>query len=134
MKNKALIILLAVVSIYHLLLGVLTFLPSQSAISLVNSLFGMSIVASDQLIYIAHLFGIYSIMFALFTGVAATNPIKHKAIINIAIILYPLRLINRVVFASILINAFGVSSYFIASEIILICFFGISLFVLRPKS
>lgn len=133
-KTKTLSVILYVIAAYHIVIGIIPFLPSDTAIGLINSIFHMQFAVNDQIIYLGHLFGIYAIMFGLFTGVAAKNPSKHVNIINIAIVLYVLRILNRIFFASMLANAFHVSTGYIWSEIILLAFFGGALLILKPRN
>ena len=133
-KNTALKVILAIISVYHVGLGVIAFFPFELVASIVNSVFGMQFTESGQIIYLGHLFGIYTIIFGLLIAVAAVNPMKYRSIINVAVALYALRLLNRIMFSSTLTNDFSVATPYLVLEVVLLLFFGISLYTLRPRS
>ena len=66
-------------------------------------------------------------------GLAATDPMKYRRVIDVAVVMYGLRLINRLVFASEIREAFDVSQSAMIRAIVLIVFFGTILLILRPK-
>lgn len=135
MKNRHLplkIVILAI-SIYHIALGILAFLSENLAVALAKNFFGMTLIATPQLSYIAKLLGIYAFIFGIIMLYAMRDPDKHKEIINVAIVLYILRIINRLVFAGLVQSGFRVSDFSMVLEIILLVFFGGALWLLRPQ-
>jgi hypothetical protein len=131
--KRLLTAVLVVISIYHVLVGALPFLPSHFAAWIVKSVFGMTVLVSDQLHYVAKLMGIYMIVFGVFAGIAARDPARHRDVIDVGMLLYALRLINRLVFASQVRTAFEVPPVWMWIEVALLLFFGGALWLLRPR-
>ncbi len=133
-RQRLLAAVLVVISIYHLFLGGLPFLPADFAARTVKSVFGMTVLVTDQLHYVAKLMGIYMIIFGIFAGIAAKDPVKHRAVINVGVLLYALRLINRLVSAGQVRAAFEIPPVWMWIEVVLLLFFGGALWLLRPKT
>jgi hypothetical protein len=133
MKNTLLKIILAAISAYHIIFGLFAFLSKDLAVQIGRSVFHMNIVLTDQMGYIINLLGIYAFVFGLFAALAAYRPAKYMHVIYIGIALYAMRLINRLVFAGTVRNAFGVPQSNLWLELILIIFFGVTLYLLRPE-
>ena len=133
MKQKYLKIVLAVISVYHIFLGILAYLSGQWAVGIAKIVFGMTFSVNDQLLYVTKLLGIYALVFGIFAAMAAANPQKYRHVVEIGILLYVLRLINRLVFAGQIQQAFQVSTSSMLVEVLLIIFFGLALWMLRPK-
>lgn len=132
MKNRLLKIILAVISIYHIAFGLTAFVSKNLAARIARDIFHMNLVLTDQLGYIVGLLAIYAIIFGFFTALATFNPAKYSYVIYVGILLYLLRLINRLIYADVVGDAFGVSNLNLWLEIILIIFFMLALFLLRP--
>lgn len=126
-------VILLLIGVYHIGLGLFTFLNKETAIFLAQTFFGMTFLANDQLLYIAKLLGIYSIAFGSIMLVAMSDPGKYRRIIDVAIFVYILRVLNRIIFAGMVQTAFQVSDMAMVVEILLLVFFGGALIFLRPK-
>ncbi len=121
------------VGLYHVVFGLMTFLSRDLAVQIAKDFFGMTIVANDQIIYLAKLLGIYAFIFGIVMFVAARKPDVYRAFIWVGVVLYAVRIVNRIVFSDLVRNAFLVSSFAFWMEIILLTFFGGLLYILRPK-
>jgi len=133
-KNQTLLkIVLLAISIYHIALGIFAFISENAAVYLAESFFGMTLIATPQLSYFAKLLGIYAFIFGVIMLYVMRDPDKYKEIIKVTIILYALRVINRIVFAGLVQKAFQVSDFSMILEIFLLIFFGGALWALMPR-
>lgn len=133
-KNFRLLkIILFIIGIYHIGLGIITFIPGEPAAFLAKNFFGMTFIVNTQILYIAKLLGIYAVAFGIMILVVMKDPRKYQILLNIAILVYTLRIINRIIFASEIQSAFQVSMLSMIIEIILLLFFGSAIFYLKPK-
>lgn len=119
--------------LYHLMLGVVPFLPERVAVKASLILFGLNITTSDQLNYLSKLFGIYAALFGIFMGLAAVNPLKYKLFIQCGLALFIIRFITMLLLLQDIQDAFGAHPLRIWQCIITIAVVGISLFILMPR-
>lgn len=134
MKNTLLKVILVVVSAYHIIFGLFAFLSKDAAVQIAQIVFNMHLVLTDQLSYFINLLGIYAFIFGIFAALAAYKPAKYIHVIYVGVLLYAMRLINRIVFAGTVRDAFGVSQFNLWLELILIIFFGLTIYFLRPRT
>ena len=126
-------VVLYVLSVYHILLGIFAFLPTSTSAKMLRLLFDMNVNTTPQLTYFGNLLGIYMFVFGIFMIIAASNPIKYRAIILVGAGVYLLRIVNRILFNGILVDSFGVSMVHFWTELILLVLFLAALFFLAPK-
>jgi len=110
------------VGLYHIMLGFLLLFSGEMAIKAAKSMAGMTIVASPQFGVIGEILACYFIAFGLMMGLAAWNPIKNRSLITIGLVLFVLRLLQRLVFADKTMEVFQIPStrYWAAFVIVLI--------------
>ncbi len=97
-KKTVLQWLLYIVSIYHLLLGVLTIFAKDLTVGLAKLAFNFNLTLTDQVYWVVNPLAAYLLAFGLFTWVAATNPVKYKKIIFAGVILFGVRVVQRLFF------------------------------------
>lgn len=130
-KKKLLIqVLLWTACVYHMLLGIIPFLPQKLALRFAFVLYGMDLDVTAQLSYIGKLFAMYAGIFGVFMGLAATDPCRYKLVIRWAALLFFARLLTNFVFFDYLRANFSMSPLRIWQCMIMLVFFGISLFIL----
>ena len=93
-------------------------------------LYGMDIVTTAQVSYMGKLFAMYAGIFGIFMGLAAIDPYRYKLVIRWAALLFFVRFLTNLMFFDYLRANFSMSPLRIWQCIIMIAFFGISLFVL----
>ncbi len=124
MKTKLLPcrILAGFVGVYHITLGFLIFFSGDLAIKIAKSFAGITITGSPELGAIGEVLACYIIAFGLMMGLAAWNPIKNRSMITIGLILFILRLFQRIIFAGKTMEIFQISatSYWTAFIVVLI--------------
>lgn len=123
--NKKLLpyrILAGFVGVYHIMLGLLLLFSGEMAIKAAKSMAGMTIIGSPELGVVGEVLACYIIAFGLMMGLAAWNPIKNRSLITIGLVLFVLRLLQRIVFADKTMEVFQIPStrYWAAFVIVLI--------------
>jgi len=139
MKSKTSITIFKIVAwyagLYHIILGLLgTFANSNIVISVASKVYGISVVSSSQFLYLAKFISAYMIAFGIMLLFLGINPQKYKALIIPAIILFVVRIFDRLVFFDLLQDAFGSTMQQNIITISIAAIIAILLFVFRPKS
>lgn len=94
-KHLAIRSLLWFICLYHLILGVCAHLPSPQVQAAARLILGLDIPNHPVVLQILKPFGVYVMAFGCAMGMAAWNPVKNRALISLGIILFGLRLIQR---------------------------------------
>jgi len=98
------------VGVYHIMLGLLLLFSGEMAINAAKSMAGMTIIGSPQFGVIGEILACYFIAFGLMMGLAAWNPIKNRSLISVGLVLFVLRLLQRLIFAEKTMEVFQMSS------------------------
>jgi DMSO/TMAO reductase YedYZ heme-binding membrane subunit len=135
MQNKHLFLrgVLWLICIYHVLAGLVVNISSDAVSWVARNLAGMTLTPDPQFYYLAKPFGVYAMAFGVAMGVAAWNPVKNRAIITIGVILFALRIIQRLTSTAEIQQLFGVSAGRNWMTIAIVAVLGITLAVLRLK-
>jgi hypothetical protein len=91
--------MLGFVAGYHLVSGLLLLFFGDFAINTLKFLAGVSISGSPELGIVGEILACYLLAFGLMMGIAAWNPIKNRALITVGLVLFALRLFQRIFFA-----------------------------------
>ena len=94
-NHAALRALLWLICIYHVTCGLIPTLFPSHLPALAERLAGMKIGAVPECIALAKPFGVYAVAFGIMMGVAAWNPVKNRALITVGVILFALRIAQR---------------------------------------
>lgn len=97
-KNSLLKGILLFVGIYHITIGLLGFFMKDLAIYLARTFFNFNLTLTPQVYWIINPFAAYVFIFGIFMAVAATNPVKYKAVVNIGVALFAIRIAQRAIF------------------------------------
>jgi hypothetical protein len=97
MNNKytALRGLLWFICLYHVFLGICANLPAPQVQAVGAALFGLHLPDNPALFQLLKPFGVYVTVFGVMMGVAAWNPVKNRALITVGVVLFALRLLQR---------------------------------------
>lgn len=119
-----------VIALYHGAIGLILLVSGDLALRLAKTLAGMSLKGSPELGIIGEIFGCYLLAFALTMGVAAWNPVKNRAAISIGLVLFLLRVIQRVVFAEKVMSVLQIPplNYWIYGGVVLLLGVALGLF------
>jgi hypothetical protein len=131
-RLTALKVVLALIGIYHVGLGILPFISADLAARVTSSLFGMTLVVTPQLHYLARLLGIYALIFGVVTLVVATRPVYYRPFTYVIFALYAARVLNRIVFIDQFMNAFQTTLFRAWLEAVLLAAFGVAVLLQRP--
>lgn len=130
-KHTALRGLLWLIGFYHVACGLIPNLFSNQIPALAERLAGMKLKAAPEFIALAKPFGVYAIAFGVMMGVAAWNPVKNRALISIGVILFVLRIVQRLAGLDEATQVFGVTPGRSMGTIAIVACFAIALAWLR---
>lgn len=89
--------LLWFICVYHVCLGIAANLPPDQVRATAAAVFGVQLPDNPALFQLLKPFGAYGFVFGVMMGVAAWNPIKNRALISIGVVLFAVRLLQRLV-------------------------------------
>jgi hypothetical protein len=133
-KRLALQLVLISIFLYHLVLGVCGFLSEGTAVWLADLLFGVKVDPTPQISYVVKLLGIYAVVFGLMAGAAAVAPERHPALLNLVVVLYALRILNKFVFFDLFTRAFAAPPARTWVDIAMLAGFGLAVALLKPRA
>jgi hypothetical protein len=132
-KQLFLKVVLWLICLYHIFMGAGAFLSEDIAVWLADVAFGIKLQVTPQISYLAKLLGVYVVVFGLMVAVAAHDPARHPSLLNIVIILYGLRILNKLVFADLFTTAFAAPPYRAWLDIAMLAAFGGTVLLLKPQ-
>lgn len=129
MKNKhtALRALLWLICAYHVGFGLLANLPSDVMRRCAIALLGISLPTDAALDYVIKPFGIYAMTFGVMMGVAAWNPAKNRALISVGVVLFALRIVQRLLNMDAMQQAFNITPSRNLATVAVVAVFGLAL-------
>ncbi len=133
-SNTALRILLLVFCVANVIWGIVGLMGGEAAVKAAAWFYGANVTLTPQISYIIRMLGAFVLIAGLLGGVAALDPVKNKAIISCIIILLVLRVLQRIIFAKEIFEAFGITNARNLSNIIFFLAIAIALYLLRPKA
>jgi len=135
MKQKHLFLrgLLWMIATYHIVIGLLAIFSREGVVVGANILAAYQVDAGESFFYIIKPFGVYLIAFGASMVAAAWNPSKNRAIISIGVVLFGIRVIQRIIFASVTQEVFKVSAGRNAVTIAIVAGFALALAFFRWK-
>ena len=98
------------ISIYNVLLGIIFNCPEGIIVSFTKMVLGYDGMPGTAMMFTIRLLGVYMIFFGAAMGLAAWNPVKNRAVLTVGSIFLVLRALQRVVQASQLELAFGITA------------------------
>jgi hypothetical protein len=133
-KLSSLKIVLWMICVYHVLLGLAAFLSEDLAAQVARGVFGLRLDMTPQLSYVVQLLGVYAVIFGLITGLVAIDPLRHRVLLNVVVVLYVLRIVNKLLTINEFEQAFGASMTKVWIDVVLLAAFGAAVFLLRPRA
>jgi hypothetical protein len=101
--------LLGLICIYHVSIGVIAFLPSETVGAAASAILGLALPEEPALFQVIKSFGVYAFVFGVMMGLAAYDPVKNRAMITAGVVLFALRIGQRLANLDELEQSFGVS-------------------------
>ena len=126
-KHTPLRTLLWLICIYHVGFGLLANAPSDLMRQCAVSMLGINLPANAALDYVIKPFGIYVMTFGVMMGVAAWNPVKNRALISVGVVLFVLRIAQRLLNLEAMQQAFGVAPSRNLATVAVVAVFGLAL-------
>jgi hypothetical protein len=133
-KRFALQLVLWSICIYHIVLGACGFLSEDVAVRLADLLFSVKVEPTPQVSYLVKLLGIYAVLFGLMTATAAVAPERHPTLLNLVVLLYALRVLNKLVFSDLFVQAFAAPPARTWVDIAMLLAFGLAVALLKPRT
>ncbi len=123
------------VSVYHFGLALIGIFGSADFIAtVVNRVYGVTPAIDAQFLYLAKFISVYMIVFAIAMAILAWKPVQYRNLVWLPITLFGIRIIQRIVFFDLLVEAFQTTMARNLQVIIPIAILLVALFILRPKS
>ena len=98
MKERAFKVFASVVGIYHIILGVSALvLPEGMMSSMVQLFLGFNPSVTDEFVLVAKFTGVYVLAFGIVVLLIARDPVRHALFIGPVLLLFAIRLINKVI-------------------------------------
>ena len=123
--------LLWLICVYHVVCGLIPNLFPSQLPALAQRLAGMQIGNVPECIALAKPFGVYAMVFGIMMGVAAWNPIKNRALISVGVMLFLLRIAQRLAGLNEAQQVFGVPPHRSLITIAIVSCFAVALAWLR---
>lgn len=97
-KVEILKILLWLGAAYHIPFPLVAMFCKDCVPPMADHFYGFNIVITPQIAWLLNPLATYMLAFGLMLGLAATDPIKHKKLIHLALIILLIRILQRVLF------------------------------------
>ena len=96
--TKWLRIVLGVGAVYHILLGLALILFKSHVAEMARLFFRFNLAPTPEIMWIANPFAAYMLAFGLMLGVTASDPARYRPMVFVAVVLFALRGIQRMMF------------------------------------
>lgn len=94
--------------VYHILLGISALIfPSSLLVKVTNLILGLSPVVDEQFQLIAKFTGAYVLVFGVMLLLLARDPVKYNVLVLPALLLFGIRLVNKIIFFGSISNVYG---------------------------
>ena len=91
-------LLLGVAAVYHIVLGMLGICLKSRAPEMARNLFHFNLSATPEVLWMLNPFAAYLLAFGLMLAVTAANPARFRPLVFVAVGLFALRVVQRVMF------------------------------------
>jgi len=121
--------------VYHFGLALIGIFGSADFIAtVVNKVYGVAPAIDAQFLYLAKFISVYMTIFAIAMAILAWKPVQYRNLVWLPITLFGIRIIQRLIFFDLLVEAFQTTMARNLQVIIPIAILLVALFMLRPKS
>jgi hypothetical protein len=119
--------------VYHLIIGILGFVSGEMAAKVGSVLYGAHVEVTPIFSYMVKYLCAYVLAFGAMMLVLASDPIKHKKLVYVALLVAVVRILSRLVFADELRAAFGIGMTRSVETIAAVAILNLALYLLMPK-
>lgn len=132
-KTKIFRVVAGFVGIYHIVLGAVATFGGSSLVGLVAKLYNISPTLDSQFLYLAKFIAAYGIAFGVMMAMVAYNPQKYYMLAWGAIVLFAVRIFDRLFYFDLLKEAFDPTMGQNLITVFTIGILGLALFIYMPK-
>src|SRR5277367_1462035 len=125
--------LAAFMGVYHLLIGILGLVSGEMAARVGAAIYSAHVDVTPAFSYMAKYLAAYVIAFGVMMLFLASNPVKYRVLVYVAVILAVIRICSRLIFADELQSAFGITMQRSLITIAAVAILNLGLFLLMPK-
>jgi hypothetical protein len=119
--------------VYHLLIGILALVSGEMAARVGAAVYGAHVEVTPAFSYMAKYLAAYVIAFGVMMIFVASDPVKYRKLVLVAVVVAVLRILSRLIFASELQAAFGIGMNRSLMTIAAVAILNLGLIVLMPK-
>lgn len=119
--------------VYHLLIGILALVSGGMAARVGAAVYGAHVEVTPVFSYMAKYLAAYVIAFGVMMIFVASDPVKYRKLVLVAVVVAVLRILSRLIFASELQTAFGIGMNRSLMTIAAVAILNLGLIVLMPK-
>ena len=130
---KPIKVLAGFIGIYHIILGLIGSISGELGAQAARAIFDARVDITPQFSYLVKYLGAYTIAFGVMMLLVAWNPVKYRLFIYVGILLIAVRITQRLIFASQLESAFGISWGRNLLNTTIIALLALGLYLFRPK-
>lgn len=137
MRTQLFKLFAGIAGVYHILLGLAgLLLPMETLGGVIGFMLGVQVVPDPQLFFTAKFSAAYILAFGVMLILLTANPVKNRALVIPVLILFGVRLVNKVLFFGPIAEALEVSTgrNLFGIAVILIFFLGILLTLPQRES
>ena len=120
--------------VYHLILGLVGTLASgDTVVSIASAVYGITTTISPQFLYMAKFISAYMIAFGIMLVFIGSDPYRYRKLAWAAVVMFAIRIFDRLVFFSLLQEAFGVSMSKNLVTVVTVSIIALGLIVFMPR-
>jgi hypothetical protein len=119
--------------VYHLLIGILGLASGEMAARVGVVVYGAHVEVTPLFSYMAKYLAAYVIAFGVMMLFAASDPVKYRKLVYVAVLLAVVRILSRLIFASELQAAFRIGMNRSLITIATVAILNLGLLLLMPK-
>jgi hypothetical protein len=119
--------------VYHVLIGILGLASGDVAARVGAAVYGAHVEVTPMFSYMAKYLAAYVIGFGVMMLIMASDPVKYRKLVYVAVLLAVIRILSRLVFASELQAAFGIGMNRSLLTIAIVAILNLGLLLLMPK-
>jgi hypothetical protein len=132
-RDVALKLVLWGIALYHVVLGGGAFLSGPLAQQIAHSIFGIELTLDPAMAFVVKVLGVYALTFGVVTLVAARDPVRYRVLLDVIVVLYVLRIVNKLAFKSQYVAGLHIAPTRVWIESAMLTAFALAVFVLRPR-
>jgi len=119
--------------VYHLVLGILGLVSGEVAARTGAIVYGAHVEVTPMFSYLVKYLAAYVLAFGAMMLVLASDPVKYRSLVYVALLVAVVRILSRLIFADELRAAFGIGMTRSLETIAIVAVLNLALFLLMPK-